>query len=679
VPIGRELPAGGISCILGAMNISAAARMRDMVGRLAQPFVAAGLIAATFQLLAGLPIGNAQVPTGFLSEHVIEFALADTSWQRLVYQLVLAAALWLTVLTYLVRPPRPSAAGGRRLSRLSANLLFLTLILFGVIALNKGVVTAMLSAAAGLVVLSAWLLLARLRPSRAGLLRAGLAMVCLALLALFVLPGFDRPIALRSIENVTTVSVHYAGSFGPAMKLALGTPIDHIRLNYGIFPLLAALFPAVDRHGFDGLYDVVLAGQLLFLAGLMVCAFVYDRSKGLFLPSFMLILVVPFVSTYYRSMYYPNQSGARYLGFLAMLLLLRWGRAGLAAGFWLGLAGAASIFYNPETGIAICLGLAFRQIAVGLSDRRIAGAVLYGCAFVLGLTAGLVGLAGLAFGLVGINPAVISSYITDFSGGYAGIHFRPEPCSFLMMLCGIALMAQAAARAAGERLTTAQARRTAIGVTMLVWLAYYVNRADPWNLWSLVLLLLFAASDWIGLRRWRASVGWLQRGRLTLATAAVIGVAVPFAVQNAIDTAGALFQTWPTATAEFSGALMPESMQAELSAKTAALRGLAIGGNLVYVTIDPTFVALGSGIDSGLAGGDVFSDTLRLSDIQHLREEILRRAPDLLLFDSPDGVATRAFPQRVRFLLRLQADLSDAYAADRSESGWDIWRRRNSP
>jgi hypothetical protein len=647
---------------------------RQSIGAfLMQPLITAVLIAAAYQILASLPIEIGRGLSVFLPEQVAEFELADTSWQRLLYQLLLALTLALTGLTYLVYRRRRFRARRIAVPRLLANAAPACVIVFGLLA-PGGVSAAPIFAAASLVTLLGAIGLSRL-PRRG--VRRVLAIGCIGVLLLLVVPGLYRPIVLRSLDNVETVSAHWVGLLGPASKLALGAPVGHVLFIYGGFPILAWLLPFGDLTRFDGVFDIVLVWQLLFLAGLMACAWLYDRSKDLLLAVFVVLLVAPFVATYYRSMYYPNESGIRYVGFILALLLLRWPAFGGTAGVGLGAAAAALIFYNPETGIAICLGLAFRQIVAGLSARRrILDAISYSAAFLLGLALGAIALAALVFGLIGVKPGLFSPYITSFSGGYGGLRFHPEPCSFLMMLCGIAAMLRAAARAAQGRLTEAQARSVAIAVTLLVWLSYYINRADPWNLWGLVLLLLFAAADWISLRRWRASVGRLRQGRLTLAAAMVLGVAVPFALQNAVDTAGALFRGWPADLQPFSGVLMPAPIRAALEVKTATLKSLAAQGRVVYLTIDPSFVMLGSGVDSGLAEGDVFSDTLTEDDVRRVRDEILANNPDLILFDSPDRPNARAYPRREHLLARLQPELQDRYVADRSDGGWDIWARR---
>jgi hypothetical protein len=278
-------------------------------------------------------------------------------------------------------------------------------------------------------------------------------------------------------------------------------------------------------------------------------------------------------------------------------------------------------------------------------------------------------------GFAGYRLENFSPYFGRFAAGYAGLAFHPNPWPFLMLLCGSAVMLQASSRAARGVLTGPQADRSAIGAMLLIWLPYYVNRPDWWNLWSLVMVLLFAVADWLTLRRWRLATERLRRGRLTLAVVVVAGVAAPFALQNLADTVSALSQA-SAPPASFSGMRIPDDIRAVLAEKSATVKGLSGSHPLTYISIVSMLVALDSGIDPGLAEYDVFEETISEADLRKVAAEVLAQDPELVLFDAPDDAFSRRLPNRAAMLDRIKVLQGQAYAADRTEGGREIWIRR---
>jgi hypothetical protein len=650
---------------------------RSDAARVVWPLLAGALLATLFELLGSLVPGGPTRPSAeILVQHIREFDMADTSWVRHVYLAVLALLLGLVALTLLLPSwARKLEAWRPALGRAATALFLWALIAFGVALQTTSPAVMALYAVGSLgVALTMRFLPRRALPSgrRLSLL---VGAITAAILLVLVVPGLLRPPVLKSAANVVTVDAHYAGVLGPAIELALRTPLDQLRLNYGMLPLTAAWVLPRGTLQFSDVFSAVQLVQLVFLGLLYLAIARYDRSRHLLLWLLTAILVAPFLSTLYRSVYYPNQSGLRYFDFLAFLLLLRLVRPGAGAGFGLGAAGACLVFGNPETGIAVCLGLAFRQIVVGWSGQGIRAAASWLASFLAGLGAGLALLYWLVFEIAGIRPENFSPYIFRFTSGYGGLRFTPDPWSFLMILIGAAVLLQAAARAASGVLTEAQGRRAAIAATLLVWLPYFVNRPDPWNLWTMVMLLLFVLADWLTLRHWRATVERFRRGRLTLAAAAVIGIATPFALQNAIDMAAVLFRPPPPATS-FSGVRLPAEIRAALVEKSDSLRTLAAAHKLVHLSLVSALVALDTGVSPGLLAGNVFADTIGEADLRRDAAEIEARNPDLVLFDAPTDRLSLQFPDRAALIGRIKPLLSDAYRLDRVEGGWEIWIRR---
>jgi hypothetical protein len=642
--------------------------------------VAAAILAGLFLILASIPAPPPRLGAELLAEQIRDFRSADTSWQRHVYQAVLLALLVLIVRNLLQARPRsldrPVVLRDTRLNRTATTLALATLMVFGIVGQNSNAMGCAVCVIWGCTVTLGSLALPKAVWSAKPVLRVLLGGGAVAIGVLLILLGFLISPQLPDMVKGAEMAAHYAYALGSVVKSTLGVPPEKIRMMYGGTSIVAGTAVFGEPLTFKSLFDVVRLFQVLFMILLFVTTCIYDRSK-IFLFTFVtIILVAPFVSTFHRSMYYPNQSGIRYIGILVGLLLLKFVKAGEKSGIALGLAASALLFYNPETGIPVGFGLAFRQIVVGLSaTQRLLGAVRYAAVFLVGLGAGAAALLSTVFGLAGYRFENFSPYFDRFAAGYAGLAFHPNPWPFLMLLCGSAVMLQASSRAARGVLSDSQADRSAIGTMLLIWLPYYVNRADWWNLWSLVMLLLFAVADWMTLRRWRVAIERLRRGRLTLAVAVVAGVAAPFALQNLAETLAALSQASPP-PASFSGMGVPDDVRAALAEKSAMVKTLSASHRLTYISAVSMLVTLDSGIDSGLAESDVFEETISEADLRKVAAEVLSQDTDLVLFDAPESALSQGLPNREALLDRIKVFLRQAYTVDRTEGGWEIWIRR---
>lgn len=650
----------------------------SFVRKYARPFVIGTILSIAFQALASLHFAYFTHPSAeILPEHIREFGVFDSSWQRHVYQAVLIVLLFFTALNLLVVRPNSLESTRRTFefftNRILTNAIFVALIVCGFLFQDTNEIYGIASMAVALGV--PWLprLNALQRQSVRIAIGCGAALTTLILIA----PGIIKGPRLGTVSDVVNVVSHYAGVLGPMVKVSLGVSPDRIRLNYGAFSLIASLSTFfVARLDLRDMFNVVMFFQAAFIVALFVAAYLYDRSKSLLLMAFVAILVAPFAATIHPSTYYPNQSGLRYLGLLLGLISLKLIKPGREKGLGLGLVASALVFYNPETGAAIGLGMAFRQILTGMSVvGRIRGAIEYFLTFLVGFGLGVAVLLGVLFYVVGVHPANFSPYLFRFASGYGGLEFRPNSWVFLMVLGGATIMLHSSARAAQGLLTEAQGTRAAIGATLLVWMSYYVNRPHPWDLWTLVMLLLFAVADWMTFRQWHVAVERFRRGRLTLAFAAVVGVVPPLAIQNASDIWGFLFAKSPP-TARFSGVGVPASIESEISQKSATVKKLVATHQLVYISLASILVALDSRVPSGLVEDDAFSEAPTMTDVRHIAVEVLSRNPELVLFDLPNETISRLFPNRTALLERIKALIGGAYRYAGPQGNWAVWAHK---
>jgi hypothetical protein len=654
----------------------------------------AGLVTAALLMLAVLayiwPTKPVTLSQAFTPEHVDFLAMADSTRPRRAHKVLVIAVLAVVI-------------GGRALrKRLLNSARFLRAAALAEHWFVRGAGVAILGWAARThdhailktlaAILFGWALLValsrRVEASRALGLAVGAAVMWYGVLVV------ARPIArvpdLSSLplKSLTMIEWHFGIVVSQGDRLAQG-----LRLFRDIVPHYGVLLPTVlglceRATGLLTMGEHIHAVQVMQLVFAILVAVVYlVWSRGnLVAAALSFLLVVPWLQTSfggYNGVLFPNQSAWRSLGFpIGALLLLAGPRLGAQRFARLaGLGWGVMFLCNPETatavgaGFALFLWLRLRAEAapLRLSARAVAEMAI-GAAVVL-IIFGLI--FRRAFGYLPLPDfgAAGRSTFSRFAGGYGGIDLPIRTGITWMVMLGHATFEVVRAGVARGRLGRRGEVRAALAAIIIVWFAYYFNRAHPWNLWTFYFLYGFFVIDTLTPPALAAARRAVLRHGIFPARAAAAVVVFAAIIPVHRDAMEHMAATPPAAGArELSGVTLPGSAADLIERKASFIAEQAKDGPVTYFTIDSYLVPMLSNVFPALPAADVFSETFTPADFDYLVARVKASHPERLLFDDPMTPLSGTGAQR-QFYERLRQSLLGGYVPAGSQSGWEIWQR----
>lgn len=506
--------------------------------------------------------------------------------------------------------------------------------------------------------------------------------------AAVTLPGLFQPIVLAHAgpEALQAVEWHFDSVLGGTYTLAAGSMDRHIGYTYLLSLAKALVERNVGPLSFAGDIRLVQWMNVAFALGVLAACYLWDRARPL-IALVTLALVLPWVHNTHFNIFFPNQSGLRFIFFPLAIVMFRCAHrlsAQHAAVAW-GSFAALAILWNLETGVAVTAGVV---VHLAMRCERLSpGDVLPSAArFLLGLAAvcvavGLVG--GLGLGLWPLGFGLPRRLIERTATGYGyGYQLYLDPVAVLLFGYAVwAVLALAAARRAG----TMDARamdRGAIGVVTLVWAAYYVLQPHPWNVWSYLPLggILLADNLFPESTQPSACAGFCPVLRISFVLA--VTIAVPAAALGGWQTWQSLDRGSNLASVaaldseriarRVSGVMITAGEADRIESRAAFLAG--VPADTVVVTGNSYLLPKLTGrVELFPARDPGYSATTR-PQFDSLVAKIRGRSPSMLLFDDPATLATDGVHRR--YFERLQAELADRYGLERVTSGWSIWTRR---
>jgi hypothetical protein len=545
------------------------------------------------------------------------------------------------------------------------------------------------------------------RPGRNRLQRIGVGgVISLAIVVAANLPGVATNIDVtknKIYDSIIFSEQHFSTVFGLADRLAAGD-----RLGDGIYPkyglLLHLALAAYQRHvrplSMGDLIEFLQFSQFVYLA---CCVLVYYRfSRGRWWFCLLaLLLVVPWYVYNHEAVLFPNQSAWRTIGFPLAILAIECvhGYGLFLSSPVLGCLAGLLLSLNTESGIASSLGLFAYLYFQALSSRsgrwvfRLFGLAL----FPLGLIASWLGLVLIIRSLLGywLDPVILQQILhrLAFSSvtGIGGMRYRGEVLPAVLF-----------AWSSWVLIRTALARRQTVGLTdsfricaaviALVWLSYFANRPEYWNLSSFFFLYGFPAIDaarWLscGVRRHRV---WDPAWVLAFALTSVI--TMPYMLNNArynynhrINSSRLRggFGSSPGGPpaysdhAPVSGIVVDEKLASEIESKARAIARVGSAGPVIYVTMHSYLIPKVSGVNSALpiVGGLLF-ETWTRKDYERLLVFIRNSGAHAIYIDPPDPRAEGQMRYALDYYRKLLLDLQDGYRPDHTMDGWEVWTKR---
>jgi hypothetical protein len=514
----------------------------------------------------------------------------------------------------------------------------------------------------------------------------------------------------RDAAQMAVLNNHIAMTLGHADRLAAGDVLfRETTPKYGVLvPVLLAIYErsfgliALGDHirwlvGIEVVYWIV-AGYLFLI---------WSRGRWL-----CCLLPVVLLLEYYWSaslgLLPPNHSPYRTAGLtMAMFCPMVMRRASARKNQWAaGIVAGLAVLANIESGVAATAGLAaylVRRYAFDSREGRPSGMLRMAARFAAGFLLSLVGFVLLYRVGCGAWPYApgLREYIVYAnlsSGGYGSRPFNSQlyPSWFLAIWPVVIV-----AHAIWSVVFTAQQRtagfrpsfRIAVGITLLVWFAYFANRPDPEYICSYLLLyglLLIDLGRYLG-RQIKLA---FRRPRALLRVHVVLGLLVfcqaGLVASRVIEWSSSPFRFAVKSTRSgvplvrradvkkpgpprISKAYLAPAYARSLRDRGDYLRSKARGGRLVYFTVDSYLMPRVSTVLPLQEFADPI-EALTRSSYDRLLHSVLKAPVDEVYIDARNAADLIWYGGMFDLLRR---DLSRRFERHGIEHGWEIWRRRS--
>ncbi len=518
-------------------------------------------------------------------------------------------------------------------------------------------------------------------------------------IVLAVLPGVFAPYDLSGNADwgIELIQTHYALVVGHGDRLAAVQ-----RLFESVIPGYGVLLPVmlggwqqhvkpIDMGGYVSLIRWIQAGFIVAMALLF-----RQYAHGWKFAALMAVaFIVPWYHFNQTGLSFPNHTPWRLLGQpvgLFALFLLR--RSSLpVTSYWLGVTAGALLLLNFETGACMTIGLItylwfrFRFFDINHGRSLLTAVPLF---LLGGGTTFLAFMAGSRLWLgywpnLAYLPVMWQAASFVASTGYSGAQGAFNPLAALIfghasyVLIGTAL-------AARDRLGFKQALRAAVAAAIILWFAYYANRAESWNLVTLYGLYAFFFIDLIQMLMLRFRKGRPTTAHQIVAAALVAIVLVPEMFHTFFNIALPNYR-WGLDVMRKGSAIKParlvsgvylaEDVAAELEQKAAFIKAASQSSPAVYFTANSFLIPKLSGVLPPLPFSDTFTEVVTKKDYKKLIALVLKRAPERIYFDAPGCRLTGGKGWRL-YYQQLRQDLSEHYEKQGEDQGWEIWVRRSA-
>jgi hypothetical protein len=278
------------------------------------------------------------------------------------------------------------------------------------------------------------------------------------------------------------------------------------------------------------------------------------------------------------------------------------------------------------------------------------------------------------------------------SSGFAGLYYPGDLLPVALLAWSIYILVYLAIRG-GVGTSPSHAVRVGAAAICLLWLSYYANRPDLWNLSGFCILYAIPAID--ALRLMTISLG---RRRLTrvvplsaMALTAIVTVPaiidiVRFNIQNsaAFRVVGGSTPTAPGtergARRELNGVIVSEATAQHLQSKASALMTHGAVEGPMFLTLHSYLIPKLAHLSSRLPIGDLVGETLNRKDYEHLVDYVkTSNAPEIYV-DSIGSDAGEGWPssQYIDFYRMFLHDVQGGYRRDQVAGGWELWKKNDT-
>ncbi|RDI48135.1 hypothetical protein [Aquicella lusitana] len=443
--------------------------------------------------------------------------------------------------------------------------------------------------------------------------------------------------------------------------------------------LIGIIAKEIQIPTFAMLIRITQAGQVLCLVAFALAGWLRIRcqSSRAVAMTFLAVAVVPWLSTDGFAVWYPNQSGLRFLMVpvaICFVLLINRTSTIWAGGIAGGVSGFALIA-NFETGVVATAGLGMAWL-VQLRHQPLR-------AWVTSAISGMVALFSVFLMLAlsyryffkawpfPTDIKSLASFFLLFTGGFGGLALPLRSLVIVIMAHASYKFMQSMQCIFDRKSIAPDAMTSAIATMLLVWFPYYINRPDDWNLWtfialySLLLIPMFT-------KGYQSMVPFVIGSLILLPIAAKN---LPYFVIDPLYS-----NQWRSGFQPgcAGGLVLPADYCSHLQERAKTLRNLASQGSIAWSTSIPVLTDQTANTPGPFWTGNLFGLSLTNSNFNNLIQKIKDKKIDFLLFDDPaDSFIQPRLPE-TSFNQKLLATLQNDYCNPQLIGGWLVAKRNQN-
>lgn len=529
-------------------------------------------------------------------------------------------------------------------------------------------------------------------------------------LSFVAIPGFlatPIPFIAPNGDVLAQAELHISSLLLPGVGLSAGQSFfKDLPYNYGL--LMPSIMSVIDhRYGPMSISDqlrFVQYCQVLFVLIASAAYFLY-RPRNYFGVLVVLALAAPFWSSAHVAIWHPNQSGFRSLtlplGALGLILVAKFRPKG--ADWLLGALGGVMVLINQETAVAmgasflVYTGLRTRKFPIASGLRMASAAVLTIIAYfvVYRIALGRLPFSTNVHGIFQTLLAHTTGSFGDrlFAAGSQHENYYIVPFALTVFAHATYVLIDAFRRAGKAALAPRSALRAAISATIIIWLSYYFNFPNWWQIWTHLFLYGFLIIDMFdprlfalgSARRGLSGVSFFRSMRIRWAHAVpilLLALMIPRTNSQLMQyTRELLAPYWvnePHNAAPISGILMTSDMAGELKTKSESLIAIskANNGSVLYLTYNVAFIPTVSRIFLPVPERNLFSNIAGDDDFARVMDGVLAQRKQVILIDRADGPLAVSM-SRKELQDKIRRAVARDYRLDRTEGGWEVWVRQS--
>jgi hypothetical protein len=495
---------------------------------------------------------------------------------------------------------------------------------------------------------------------------------------------------LELLQYVWHLETHYSMVLGAAERLIQGgTLLKNVSINYGLFSpiLIVALDEMFGRFNLADYVRLQQFANIIFFTFVML-AYGKTAKWQMHILFFGTLLILPWINNLPEWVATPNQTGLRFLGFSLTLLFFSY-CSSFSANFRSIIAGALAsfcIFLNTETGIIlfiVLIAFVFFNNTPQKWGNFLAKIVLF--LFTFSITS-----AVLLFFTTKVlaTPPQFEDFIKLFQnmlmflGGFGGTKL-PFLSVGLVLLCHAGyIVIRSTIKWGFSSLNLIETVRMCVALTMIGWLAYYFNRPDTQNLWTIIVLYGYLLIPLLDRKYLKLVSTSFPRMRIAIPLVLVIITLLPltikFHMKSIPKTANYLKEIYKQdriTTDTYSGVILKKDVVNYLERKARFIKSLPKNLKFEFMTAFSFTIPIESQHSSLGLPQDIFIEVLRKTDQKYLLKKLIASQPDQVLFDDY-SIFGGNLTNWESYYERWKARISTDYRLERTTDGWHVFVKK---